>query len=98
MRVTDLERKEIVRQGKRCFGPKVRITLFGSRTDDRRRGGDIDLLVEGAAERQNTLRLKVAFLAAVKSTLGDQHIDVVIAQPGDRRAIVAEATRTGVML
>lgn len=98
MRVTDFEREEIVRQGKRCFGQKVRITLFGSRIDDSRRGGDIDLLIEGGGEQEGAFDRKVRFLAAVKSKLGDQHIDVVLARRDDTRTIVAEASRTGVRL
>jgi predicted nucleotidyltransferase len=46
MRLSDFER-EIVRAAvARRLGPRSRALLFGSRVDDNRRGGDIDLLVD----------------------------------------------------
>ena len=45
MRLTDGEREVIAVQARRCFGSGATVTLFGSRVDDTRRGGDIDLLV-----------------------------------------------------
>ncbi len=98
MRLTNTERDTIVSQAKQCFGPATRIMLFGSRTDDSRRGGDIDLLVQGQWEGREALQCKIRFLVEVKARLGDQRIDVVMAVPGDRRPIVEEATREGVAL
>ena len=98
MRLTDVERDTIVTEAERCFGPKAHIILFGSRTDDLRRGGDIDLLVQGTWEQAEAFRRKVDFLVAVKARLGDQHIDIVMASPGDRLPIVEEATRKGIRL
>lgn len=94
--MSDTEREVIAAEAKRCFGSNARVTLFGSRVDDNRRGGDIDLLVQGPWQRGEAFTRKLRFLVGVKSRLGDQRIDVLVAQPGDRRAIVAEAARQGV--
>ena len=98
MRLTHKERETITSEAGRCFGPSARVLLFGSRTDDTRRGGDIDLLIALPEASDSGFRRKIRFLAGVKSKLGDQHIDVVLADPGDTRPIVTEATRTGVSL
>jgi predicted nucleotidyltransferase len=63
--------------------PDARIWLFGSRVDDERRGGDIDLYVETRdADLLRELRCKIAIEEAV-----DLHVDLVIAPPGDDRPI-----------
>ncbi|NQU38632.1 MAG: nucleotidyltransferase domain-containing protein [Lentisphaerae bacterium] len=99
MRLTGKERDIIVEQARRFFGSDAQVMLFGSRTDSRRRGGDIDLLVRGSGSRQERFRRKVQFLVALKTQLGDQHIDVVLEDAsGDTRPIVQEAVRQGVVL
>ena len=98
MRLTEFERRSVVDEAVRCFGPDARITLFGSRIDDARRGGDIDLLVQGSWEHADAFRRKIRFLVDLKSRIGDRRIDVVLAYPGDQRPIVGEARRTGVVL
>ena len=98
MRLTSKEREAIVTQARRIFGDAACITLFGSRVDDNRRGGDIDLLVHADGDLHAAFRRKVQFLVEVKSRIGEQHIDVVVALPDDPRPIVAEANRTGVEL
>ena len=79
----------------RVFGDDARVMLFGSRVDDSQRGGDIDLYVMPAsfAIRQK----KIEALVALKSALGDQKIDLIIAQDATR-LIEQEALTTGVFL
>jgi len=98
VRLTAFERKSVVDEAVRCFGPAVSVTLFGSRTDDARRGGDIDLLVQGSWAHEDAFRRKIRFLVNLKSRIGDRRIDVVMAPLGDRMPIVEEARRTGVAL
>lgn len=56
---------------------------FGSRTDDARRGGDIDLLVEPDVPMSADSRLdaKLKMLAALHRRLGERKIDLIFRQP-----------------
>ena len=73
----------VIREEVARFDPAARVWLFGSRTDDRALGGDIDLLVRsdriGLAER---LLVKVRILERI----GWQQLDLVVApssRPGE---------------
>ena len=70
-------REEVTR-----LDPEARVWLFGSRVDDRARGGDIDLLVRsdriGFAE-------KVLLRVRVLERIGEQQLDLVVA-PASRPA------------
>lgn len=46
MRLTHEQIAIIRRTAQEIFGPEARVWLFGSRVDDSKRGGDVDLLVE----------------------------------------------------
>ena len=76
MRLTATEHNAILRAAKKHFGEKVQVSLFGSRTDDRRKGGDIDLLIK-ADEAVMTYKARLLFLVDLKLEIGDQKIDVV---------------------
>ena len=80
MRLTPQQRQAIVDAFAATFGTGV-IMLFGSRTDDRQRGGDIDLYVVADGPRSPTdmARQRVAFLSQLKRRFGEQKIDVVLA-------------------
>lgn len=80
-----------------AFGQGTHVSLFGSRVDDKKRGGDIDLLITPAAYDE-TLRRKIRFLVLLERKLGERRIDVLIAQPDDQRDIVRIARETGVPL
>ena len=60
--------QEVFREGE--------IYLFGSRVDDSKRGGDIDLYLV-VKDKSDLFRKKLRFLAKIKKILGEQKIDVV---------------------
>jgi hypothetical protein len=83
------------------FGRNAQLWLFGSRTDDTRRGGDIDLYVTGFNQSlEKCLDAKLRFLVKAKQALGDQRIDIVFApQPGEtQQPIHRVAEQTGIAL
>lgn len=62
------------------MGAGAAIYLFGSRVDDKKRGGDIDLLIltEGPKLAKTLLAQKHFILAAIKGKVGEQKIDLFI--------------------
>ena len=66
--------------------------LFGSRTDDSKRGGDIDLMVRSEGDAKGVLA-KVKMAARLKYLLGDRKIDII----GDHEDnnVAREVVRTG---
>lgn len=83
------------------FGPEAGLILFGSRVDDHRRGGDIDLYVTGfeqSVEQQLDARLR--FLVRVKREMGEQRIDVIFAPASGQPSLPIHrmAEQTGVRL
>jgi uncharacterized protein len=83
MRLTQYEIAAIKSIARRVFGSKTDVYLFGSRVDDLKKGGDIDLFIKGADEY--SIRRKVLFLAELKKRIGDQKIDVVFDNENTRR-------------
>lgn len=87
---------DIIRQvAKEIYGSNVKVYLFGSRTDDSKRGGDIDLLVRTPQQKQGVLS-RIRMIARLKELLGDQKIDVI----GDyeQSTVAEEALKQGILL
>ncbi len=82
MRLSDAERRAIVETARRVFGPTVEVRLFGSRTRDDARGGDIDLYIEADPERA-TLDNELRFERELLARIGEQRVDIVL-QPRGR--------------
>jgi predicted nucleotidyltransferase len=96
MRLTTSEINAITQNAKNIFGDAAKVYLFGSRVDDSKKGGDIDLYV--ISENQDNLyEKKIKFLSALDMTLGEQKIDVVIAKDKNR-PIEKEAIAKGIEL
>ena len=98
MRITPTEKEIIVKEVSRWFGQNSRVMLFGSRTNDAAKGGDIDLFIIPVSTRDIYMK-KIHFLASLKSEIGEQKIDVVIENgDNDHRMIVDTAREEGIVL
>lgn len=77
MRLTEKQIQLIKQTAKERFGKEVKVFLFGSRADDTKRGGDIDLLIRTQNKSMASLRNKLLFIVDLKIKIGDRKIDVV---------------------
>jgi predicted nucleotidyltransferase len=75
MRLTGQQREDMAATIRR-FDPDARGYLFGSRVDDSKRGGDIDLLILSDTLKKDQ---RIDIRAELKKRLGQQKIDIVIA-------------------
>jgi predicted nucleotidyltransferase len=96
MRLTLFEISTIQHNAQNIFGNTVKVYLFGSRVDDNKKGGDIDLYLV-PENTDNLYEKKIKFLSALDSALGEQKIDVVIAKD-KARPIEKEAIAKGIEL
>jgi predicted nucleotidyltransferase len=65
------------------YGPEVQVYLFGSRTNNNAKGGDIDLLITHTDPARLTYENKITFLARLKMAIGDQKIDLLYSNHPD---------------
>lgn len=98
MRLSAHEAVTIRQAAIEAFGGDVIVRLFGSRIDDDRRGGDIDLHIEAAPERSDSAH-EQRFRVLLWQRLDEPQIDVVVASRGaEPRWIDRAALREGVIL
>ncbi len=62
---------------KEHFGDNAKVYLFGSRVDDQKKGGDIDLYIE-TDMKNDIFKKKLKMLGMLHRVLGEQKIDIVI--------------------
>ncbi len=96
MRITPEQAHTILTTIGHCAGRDVRVILFGSRVDDTRKGGDIDLLIESATPPGLLVRAQIK--AALENSL---QIPVdIIAKPAHSNATAFQsiALLTGILL
>ena len=107
MRLTPAEVDAIKAVVAEHFGQAALVRLFGSQVDDRRQGGDVDLVVEteepwaadGSGLRRE-LRCQTALEAALGDDIaGERRVDLVVHWAGrPPPPIVAIARAEGVLL
>ena len=95
MRLTSDQAEAIRQRIRSCMGPHARIWLFGSRVDDSRRGGDVDIYVE--PESAPSLESRLMCKSALADAL-DLNVDLVVQQPGRDLPIYRIAKQSGVPL
>jgi len=105
MRLNTDQIQAICQAATAAFGQGTSVWLFGSRVDDSKRGGDIDLLVRphvrtaaDAAEPQQAFMQKIKMLNLLENSLGERKIDLVVEQAQDPRPIVEVAHKKGIKL
>lgn len=99
MRISEFERKAILRIINEVIPHSKTIRLFGSRVDDSLKGGDIDLFVD-LKGLDPTIEMKIRILSLLQMELGEQKIDLILSTDpeNDTRPIVGEALKKGVIL
>ena len=99
MRLTDDQRSIIKSAVTKIVGADSKVWLFGSRVDDRKRGGDIDLLVETGRVISGKVSLLCKLEGALVMSLGDRKIDVLLKDGQMNEApIFLAAKEKGVLL
>lgn len=76
MRLSEKE-KDIIKTTVWSFDSVAQLRLFGSRTDDNARGGDIDLLI---ISKVLSYREKLLIRSDLKKRLGNRKIDIIIVE------------------
>ena len=89
--IRDLARKH--------FGESAIVYLFGSRVDDARRGGDIDLFIDVPDIVRDRSAQVARYAAQLQRSLGEQRIDIIVRDGSTHPLPIHEmARRTGVRL
>ena len=90
----------ICNKARHYFGNMTQVWLFGSRVDDSKRGGDIDLYIELENQDISLIAMaKLRFLRSLHSELGEQKIDVVLRLANTNTLAVYDiAKETGIQL
>ena len=94
MRLSEYEIKSI-KESVTHFDPNALIYLFGSRADDSKKGGDIDLLI---LSEKLTLKEKRMIKLDLYDKIGEQKIDIVISKTGAESPFVKLAINGGVII
>jgi predicted nucleotidyltransferase len=100
MRLPDTQRQAIKAIVADIVGPESRVWLFGSRVDDTKLGGDIDLLIETDATLTNRVAVLCKSEGRFAKVLGDRKIDVLLkdARNAQEQSIYQVARATGTPL
>lgn len=98
MRLSAYEKEIITKHFKNIF-PHAKLYLFGSRTDDTKKGGDIDLYIETNSDKYSYSKL-LDFNALVQEDIGEQKIDIVVNKIDKyiNKSIYVNAKKQGVLL
>ena len=80
MRITPEEKEVFITSLSPYISGAAELFLFGSRTNDNERGGDMDLLmvVDNDANKSKLATHKIDILVDMKTRLGDQKIDLLL--------------------
>lgn len=99
MRLSQREVDAIKASVNKVFGESAQVRLFGSRTDDSARGGDIDLMVSVGHPVDNPAWACSRLEADIMRKLGERKIDTLLRAPGMKESPIHEiAQEQGILL
>lgn len=99
MRLSPREALLIRETAEARFGPGTVVRLFGSRADDARRGGDIDLHITAGDPDRVSLENEIRFRVDLEGAIGEQRVDLVLRRPSDTETPTDRiAERNGIRL
>lgn len=81
MRLTPQQIDIIRHSAEKTFGPNTQVILFGSRLDDNKRGGDIDILLDIPEPLANPALLAAQFSAKLTRLMQGRKVDVLLSAP-----------------
>lgn len=98
MRLNDFEKQSIIENFKDSFY-NSHLYLFGSRVDNSKKGGDIDLYIETSSKEYNYLKV-LEFNSNIQEDIGAQKIDIVVnlIDKNINKLIYQNAKKQGVLL
>jgi len=97
VRLSEYQREAIKTSAAKHFGNTVRVFLFGSRVDDNKKGGDIDIYIETDLI-EAIFDKKIKMLVELQKELGERKIDIVINNFKLHSTIFEVARNEGIML
>ena len=99
MRLTETQRTAIKASVSNIIDTDSRVWLFGSRADDSKLGGDIDLLIETDKTLPNRVTALCRLEGSLVMKLGDRKIDIILKDARTPEAPIHRAAREqGVLL
>ena len=81
MRISQSEQAAIRAVSTEMLGAEVGVWLFGSRVDDRKRGGDIDIMLDMEKPVDNPALLAARFSARLTRLMRGRKVDVLLFAP-----------------
>lgn len=97
MRLSLMEIGIIKEITQKIYEKDAKVFIFGSRVDDAKKGGDIDIYIE--TTKNATIKDKLTFLVAIENKLGEQKVDLVVKTPASKpKAIFEIAKNSGILL
>lgn len=99
MRISNQQHQIISSVIKDVLGETAQVYLFGSRTDDNAKGGDIDLLVESSVELENAAEIKSNISAKLYIAFNGLKVDVLLMAPNLKKYPIHDiAKKNGILL
>jgi len=95
MRITEHEKNVIIDAAKSA-DPDAQVWLFGSRVDDHKKGGDIDIAILSEKINKNAMQ-QIQIRRFICNKIGEQKIDIIVSANG-KEAFFRLAVEEGIEL